>query len=323
MDLGAFTEVAAKLGDSFKFSAGLRANALSYEVDDKLGNFAPNTRPKNQFIPGFRRSAQGLALGPRASVKYWPTRRIAFTAAYGQGYRSPQARSLSDGQEAPFTKVNSADVGFSLDLGKPLRMSMGGYYTHLSDDVAFKASEGRLERIGASRRVGATFQAQSRFKYGLTAALSATYVHATLLEPPPATAQEPLPPFVEGQHLPYVPPLVLRADLGARRTLVKSLGGSPLEGQLGAGFSFLSPRPLPYGAWADAVTLLDLSAKASWNRLSLGVDLFNVLNSKFAAVEYSFASDWDPNDGVRTRTPVRHRSAGAPFSWLLSLGVRL
>ena len=49
----------------------------------------------------------------------------------------------------------------------------------------------------------------------------------------------------------------------------------------------------------------------------------NLLDTEYAAVEYNFPSDWDPNDGVRPRTPTRHMAAGAPFSWMVLAGVRL
>jgi iron complex outermembrane receptor protein len=120
-----------------------------------------------------------------------------------------------------------------------------------------------------------------------------------------------------------VPPIVVRADLGTRRTFLESLAGRPFGGRAGLGFSFLSPRPLPYGDFADPVALLDASAALSWGPLELSFELFNALNSSYAAVEYSFPSDWDPNDGLRPRTPARHTAAGAPLSCMLSLGVTL
>ncbi|MEE2644117.1 MAG: hypothetical protein VYD19_04235, partial [Myxococcota bacterium] len=89
------------------------------------------------------------------------------------------------------------------------------------------------------------------------------------------------------------------------------------------GFSFLSPRPLPYGDFADPVSLLDTSLGLSWGPAELSFELFNALDASYAAIEYSFASDWDPNDGVRARTPARHSAAGRPRSWMLSLGVTL
>lgn len=302
---------------------GFRADVLSYDIEDRLGNFAPAIRPHDTYIVGFRRSALGLAFGPRGSIEVRPLRWLSVLGAYGEGYRSPQARVLDDGEDAPFSKVRSADLGLRFDWGSKLHLSVGGYYTHLSDDVAFDASEGRLERIGATQRLGAVVQATSHPSDWLVGSVSFTLVDATLLEPPPSTAHEPEPPFREGQNLPFVAPVVLRADLGAHRTFAEDFGGQALGSRAGLGFSFLSPRPLPFGELADPVGLLDASAAITWGPLDLSFEVFNALNAQYAAVEYNFPSDWNPDDGVRPRTPARHISAGAPLSWLLSLGVTL
>ena len=323
VDLGVWGDLDWTFTQYLRVRAGLRADVLSYDVEDRLGNFAPLTRPQDSFIPGFRRSALGLAWGPRTSAEVKPLEWLSILAAYGEGYRSPQARLLEDGEEAPFSKVRSADFGLRFNWGDPLRLTVGGFYTHLSDDVAFDAAEGRLERIGATQRLGAVAHAVTRPLRWLVGSLSFTFVDATLLEPPPPSAEEPQPPFVEGQNLPFVPPIVIRADLGARHTFIERLGGQPFGGRAGLGFSFLSPRPLPYGDVADPVALLDASAALSWGPIELAFELFNALNSRYAAVEYSFPSDWNPNDGVRPRTPARHTAAGAPLSWMLSLGVTL
>jgi hypothetical protein len=308
---------------------GLRADVLSYDIEDRLGNFAPLIRPQDQYVVGFRRSALGLAWGPRTSFDLHVTHELSLLAAYGEGYRSPQARLLEDGERAPFTKVRSADVGVRLDFGDPLRLTLGGFYTRLSDDIAFDAGEGRLERIGATRRRGATAQLVSRPTRWLVQSLSLTAVDATpavdatLLERPPSSAEDPQPPFVRGQQLPFVPPIVLRADMGAERSLATLGGRRRLVGRAGLGFSFLSPRPLPYGENSAAVGLVDASLGAKVSPFELTVEGFNLLGRRYAAVEYSFPSDWDPNDGVRPRTPARHFAAGAPRSFLLSLGITL
>jgi outer membrane receptor protein involved in Fe transport len=296
---------------------------LSYEIDDRLSNFAPASRPQDQFLPGFRRSAQGLAWGPRASLEVMPLWWLSVLAGYGEGYRSPQARILEDGESAPFSKVQSYDFGIRIDRGESLQITLGGYLTELSDDVAFDAAEGRLERIGATQRLGAVAHVVARPTNGLIASLSATYVDATLLEPPPPTAEEPQPPFEEGQSLPFVPPLLLRADVGGQTVLTDSLDGHDLVGRMGLGASFLSSRPLPFGAFADPVALVDASLGLHWGALDLGVEAYNLLDSQYAAVEYNFPSDWTPNDGTRSRTPTRHTSAGAPRTWMATLGVQL
>jgi iron complex outermembrane receptor protein len=295
---------------------------LSYDVDDRLGNFAPITRPDDAFIVGFRRSALGTAWGPRTSVEVSPLYWLSFLAAYGEGYRSPQARVLDDGEDAPFSKVRSMDAGVRFDWEDPFELTVGGYYTHLSDDVAFDADEGRLERIGQTQRLGGAARAESRPVDWIVGALSFTYVHATLLEPPPPTPEEPQPPFEKGQNLPFVPPVVVRADLGARPTLAERVGRFPLVGRAGVGFSFLSARPLPYGEYSDPVHLLDAGVGLDWGPLALGFEVFNVLDIEYAAVEYNFASSWDPT-AARSRVPARHLAAGAPRSWMLTLGARL
>ncbi len=323
MDIGLWGDLDWVLTKYAHARFGMRGDVLSYEVDDRLGNFAELSRPQDSFVRGFRRSALGLAWGPRASLEVHPAEAVSLLAAYGEGYRSPQARQLEDGERAPFTKVRSADVGAHIDWQERLHLALGGYATELSDDVAFDASEGRLERTGATRRVGFVAYAYAKAAPWLTSALSLTYVRATLLEPPPATTEEPQPPFEKGQALPFVPPVVIRADVGARRVIVADVSGGPLGAHLGSGLSYLSSRPLPYGEWAKPVLLLDAAAGLWWGPAELNFELFNLLDSEYAAVEYSYASDWNPNDGVRPRTPARHFSAGAPLSWLVSLGVTL
>lgn len=322
VDLGAFGDLDWQLGRYVEARLGVRADLLSYEVDDRLGNFVALTRPQDSFLPGFRRSALGLAYGPRTSVAVQALPWLTLLATYGEGFRSPQARTLEDGEETPFTKVRAADVGARFSWGRANTASVSAFYTQLSDDVAFDASEGRLERVGATQRLGAVAHVQSRPTSWLVASASCTFVDATLREPPPPTAEEPQPAFEKGQRLPFVPPVVLRSDLGVRHPLTQ-FWGQTLMGHAGLGFSFLSPRPLPFDESAEPVSLLDASAGLSWGIVDADFALFNALNSRYAALEYNFASDWNPTDGVRPRTPARHIAAGAPLSWMLSLGVRL
>lgn len=319
-DLGFYGDLDWRLAPGLALRLGARADVLAYEIDDRLGNRTTLTRPDDTFIVGFRRSALGVAAGPRATVELRPVHWLTLRAAYGEGYRSPQARTLDDGEDAPFSKVRSADVGLRLGDRHEHALTLSGYSTWLSDDVAFEAEEGRLERIGATRRLGAVLHGESHPLPWVVAAASVTVVDAELREPPPPTAEEPQPPFVRGQSLPFVPPVVVRADFGARPTLVEALAGSDLEGRAGLGLSWLSPRPLPYDERASAVGLVDASLGLSWSAFELGLEVYNLLDARYAASELSFASSWDP-EGVRPRTPARHIAAGAPRAWMLTLSV--
>ncbi len=320
-DVGLFGDAELAI-QRLRVRAGARADAVFFDVDDRLGNFAPVSRPDDSFIEGFRRSAAGVAAGPRASASYLVFDWMSLRAAYGEGYRSPQARTLSDGETAPFTKVRSADLGTKLRWDERLELTLAGYYTHLSDDVAFEPRAGRLERIGASRRLGGTAYLLTRPVPWLIGSYSVTVVDAELLEPPPPSADDPSPPFTAGQRLPYVPPVVARVDYGVKRSLNHKVAGQRVTGRAGLGLTYLSSRPLPFGKFARPVALADVGAGVQWGAFDLSMDVFNVFDAQYAAVEFNFPSNWSPNRPA-SRVPQRHTAAGAPLSWMVRLGARL
>lgn len=321
-DVGAWIDLDWHVTDHLRVRGGARGDALYYGVDDRLGNRIPPDR-RETYIVGARRTAFGFAAGPRASVEVRPIEELALLVAYGEGYRSPQARQLVDAESAPFTRVRSGDLGFRLELGerRELELAATVFYTHLGDDIVFEPREGRLEPVGPSTRIGGVFHAQTRPFPWLTAAVHVTYVHATLDEPPPASAEDPTPAFEEGALLPFVAPWVVRADASARQSLFE-LDGHPFRGRIGIGFSFLSPRPLPYGRFADPVGLLDASVSIEWRWITIGVEAFNLLDNRWAASELLFVSNWRPTE-PQSRIPARHVSAGPPLTILATLGLRL
>jgi iron complex outermembrane receptor protein len=321
-DIGAYVDLELRMVERLTVHAGARGNALHYVVDDRLGNFIPSFR-RDSYIVGFRRTAFGFAAGPRVSAELAITSWLSALAAYGQGYRSPQARLLEDGESAPFTKVHSGDAGVRVKLAPEDRVvvTASGFYTTLSDDVAFDPAEGRLEPIGPTTRKGATLHAVARPWSFLVASGSLTYVRAELDAPPPATAEDPAPPYRQGELLPYVPPLVVRIDLGARQVLTR-IEGHSLDGRLGLGFSHLAPRPLPFQAESAALSLFDASASLRYRAVELGVEAFNLFDLEYAATEHVFASNWQPSEAP-SRLPARHIAAGPPRTVLVTLGLHL
>jgi iron complex outermembrane recepter protein len=317
LDLGGYVDLDLHLAERFRVRVGLRADALAYDVDDRLGNFAPLTRAQDQYLVGFRRSAYGTALGPRASADFDVIGGLTLHAAYGEGYRSPQARTLEDGEQAPFTKVRSVDLGLRYSVEGLGALSVSAYQTDLSDDIAFEAEEGRMERVGKTRRRGAVAELQLRPLPDVVIAASCTYVDAQLLEPPPPTPENPNPPFERGQNLPFVPPLVVRADVGAAHALI-----AEAIGRIGVGFSALSARPLPYGDYSAPVALLDGSLGVDWRMLGLSLEVFNLLDTRYSALELAFPSQWDA-EAPRSRLPARHSIAGSPRAAMLTLEVKL
>ncbi|MSP63423.1 MAG: TonB family protein [Myxococcales bacterium] len=318
-DLGLYLDADWRISRYLRLRGGVRADVLYYDVDDRLGNFTPSFMRQSHLV-GFRRTAIGIAYGPRAVAEVDPVSWLGLSLSYGEGYRSPQPRQLEEGESAPFAKVRSFEGGARLKLlGERISLSLAGYATFLSSDLAFDPVEGRLERIGPTRRAGVAGHLVARPWPWALLSLSVTFVRATLDAPPTATAENPAPAFTPGQLLPYVPPVILRADLGLNRDLFP-LRGHAVSGRIGAGFTLLSPRPLPYGQQAATVTLLDVSAGVRWWFLELGVEVFNALNSRYAAVEYSLVSDWGARSAP-SLVPARHVAAGPPVTAMGTLGL--
>lgn len=322
VNTGLWGDLDWQLGSRVHVRVGLRAAALSYDVNDRLGNKAANDRPQDQALPGFRRSAMGATIGPRSSFDVKVLEWLRLLGSYGEGYRSPQARTLQDGERAPFAKVRSMDGGVRFRFGEPFDLLLTGYSTHLSDDVVFEASEGRLERVGATRRSGVVAYALSRPTEWLLSSFSVTYVNTALLEPPPATADEPNPPFERGSPLPFVSPLIVRLDASVKRALFQPGASAPIFGRAGVGMTYLAPPSLPYNQVADPIPLLDASLGLMWSHFELDVSAFNLLNLDYAARQYFFVSNWDAGEAP-SRVPARHISAGSPLSVMATLGVKL
>ena len=321
-DIGLWVDLDWDFSKFFNLKGGVRADALFFDVNDKLGNFIPDGRPET-FIPGFRRTAAGIVAGPRVSATGKPTEWFDIIASYGEGFRSPQARTLVDGEIAPFAKVRSLDFGvrFRLFPEEQLKLTLTGYRTWLNNDVFFEAAEGRLENIGPTSRTGFVFYAATNPLPWLTGAFSVTYVRAVLEGPAPPTVENPTPAFDQGDLLPFVPPWVIRLDVGAGDDLV-DLWKYPLHGHIGLGYTYIGSRPLPFSQSAQPFSLLDLSGRLSWWFLELGFQVFNLLDKQYAGNEFQFVSDWDPAE-VGSRIPARHISAGRPRTYFFTIGIQL
>jgi len=319
-DIGLYGDLLLLATRYARVHLGLRGDMMLYDVDDRLGNFIPAFQVKTH-IEGFRRTAAGLALGPRASIELTPFSWLHLLAAYGEGYRSPQARQLEEGESAPFAKVKSYEAGIKLLDPGFLSFTAIAYETRLSYDLAFDAVEGAMVRIGPTTRRGLVGYLQASPIAGFTSSLSATFVSATLDAPPPPTPSNPSPAFVQGQQLPFVPPVVVRADVGYHRALF-SFMNKPVEGRIGYGATFLSPRPLPYSQVAAPVFLADASLGLRRDFLEVGVDAINLFDARYADTEYSFVSNWQTATAP-SLLPARHISAGAPLTVLFTVGLHL
>lgn len=290
----AWTELAWAPG-AWRFMLGGRVDLLSVELDDALA------------FSG--RGAHRSALGPRAGLKASVERGLGPHArlflSYGDGFRTPQARQLSDSERAPFVNVHGAEVGLRLELPR-LTASAAAFGSAVANDFFFDHTVGTTSYVGATVRGGGQLAITTQPLDGLLLAFNFTAAHAQLVE--------------RQALLPYFAPTVGRLDASYRREV--ELGGGRLQPFAGVGASFIGPRPLPAGEQSRPVFLLDARAGVRLGPAELSLDVQNVLDARWRDGEFVYASKWEPS-ATASLLPARQFTAGAPRTFFITLELHL
>ncbi|XXF81696.1 TonB-dependent receptor [Myxococcaceae bacterium GXIMD 01537] len=299
-DVWAYAEAHVPLG-RWKLLLGGRADALGVEVFDALAF----RDPRFYDGQGYARSAFGAHLGAKAGLEYGLTDAWRLFASYGDGFRSPQARSLGEGERAPFVSVRGAELGARHE-GARLAAQVSLFGSQVDDDFYFDHTVGTTVFTGETLRGGVAASVQARPAEGLTVALSGTWAHAWV------TKSDTL--------LPYFAPLVARADVGWERPV--TVAGTAARLHAGTGLTLLGPRPLPFDEFSRTVFLADAQVGARWEGVGVRLDVKNVLDARWRDGEFVYSSRFDPG-APASLIPARHFTAGSPRMASLTLEVHL
>ena len=280
---------------------GARIDGLGYSSEDNGG-----------AAQGQARASQGTHLGAKATIDLRVLPELHALVSYGDGFRSPQARSLAEGQTTPFTTVRSAEAGFQLALPF-LAASVAGFRTTLSDDLVFDQSTSRNERVPSTERFGVTADVSARGIEGLTLVASITFTHAAFTD---SDAR-----YQAGDLVPYAPQIVARVD-GSYTLGLGRVFDLEVEAQVGAALSVLARRPLPFKEMGHDVALVDARAQLSVGPVEVGLELFNLLDTQWFDGEFVFATRWDPN-AASSLVPQRVVTVGPPRALLFTLAVHI
>ena len=281
---------------------GARFDGISFAVDDADEG------------PGSSRSSQGTHIGFKGTLDVGVVPGLNALGSYGQGFRSPQARSLGAGEKTPFTDVESMEVGLRYRDRKRLAVSLAAFRTVLTDDVVFNEATARNEAVPGTLRLGVAVDFEARPAPWFTSALGFTYTRATF--------QESQGNFEQDTLVPFVPQVVMRSDQALRGELTE-LWEHALEGQVGLGLSYLYRRPIPYGEIGSNVFLADAKSKLrlkmdQGRAAEVGLDVLNLFDTEWNDGEFVYASNFNPS-APGSRLPVRHITAGPPRMLFLSL----
>lgn len=285
---------------------GFRMDGLAFAAQDRVDG-------AGAAVAAQGRAAQGAHLGKKLTVDYALLPNTHAVASYGDGFRSPQARSLADGQRTLFTAVSSYEVGLRYDDRRSLAGSLAAFFTDLSEDLVFDPVTARNERVAGTARKGIAAETTVRSGELLLLSSSVTYTHAAFTG---SDAQ-----YAEGDLLPFVPQLVLRTDGAVRHELARLLSRS-LVLTVGAGLEGLASRPLPFGERGQNVFLVDARAALRLREVELGVDVFNLLGADWYDGQFVYASNFG-RSSTPPRVPFRHVTVGPPRTLFASLSISI
>jgi iron complex outermembrane recepter protein len=277
------------------FMLGGRLDVLQVEVFDQLAFRGTGTT----------RSALGAHPALKATVERQLGHHLRAFLAYGDGFRTPQARQLSNGEQAPFVTVRSADLGL-VGSWQWLQLRLVAFGSFVGNDFFFEHTVGTTVFTGSTLRGGGLGQVVVRPVEGLVMSAGLTAATARVLS--------------TNSLLPYFAPVVGRLDVGWEQPF--RVGSQSFSTRLGVGLTALGPRPLPFGDFSNAVVLVDARAAVRFRAVELTLDVQNLFDARWRDGEFVYASAW-ARQGQASQLPSRHFSAGMPRTLFTTLELHL
>ncbi|WP_294074807.1 TonB-dependent receptor, partial [Sphingomonas sp.] len=274
----AYIEGSAALTDRLRVILGLRGDLYNYDVHAET--LAANSGQGSEAI-----------LSPKAAVAWHVADHVELYADYGEGFHSNDVRgatikfdprTFEPADQVPaLVKARGAELGGRVEVGR-FTGSLVGYYLALGSELVYSGDGGTTEPNAATRRYGAEATIFWRPADWLTLDAAGSLTHARFVGVDPGQA-----------HVPN--------SIGRVLT-----GGA--EAQFGHGFS-ASLRVRHFGsapliednsARSRPTTLVNAGSYWRGRRLSVSVDILNVLNSHANDITYYYASrlPGEPADGV-------------------------
>lgn len=279
-----------------RVDGGARLDLAHFDVRDGLAGDARGT-------------GTHAALSPRAILEWKALDSLRLLAAYGRGFRPPEARSFSSftparvglseelqtGVGPDMTVADSVELGGRWQPSRAFHLQLSGFATFIAREASFDHVSGTHLELNSTRRIGVEAALRSRPLEWLELRTDATWVDARFVE-----SQNPVPlaPRLFGRA---------RAALGGERGLC---GGLSLFA--------VAPRPLPHGATGATLTQLDATAGYDFGSVRLDLELENVLGQQIREGEFHFASHFRPSEPP-SDLPVIHVFPGPPRNARLTL----
>ena len=319
--IGVFGEARAVVLPGLVVRGGLRTETLVAAIDKTPDDDSDSTA-----------LAFGTVLAPRLMVGWRAidadNGSLVLSVAAGEGFRTPQGRSLGDLEVAQLTKTRGADLGARVVVGNGLDdgtddgidLGVTAFITHVESDRVFDHVAARNLFLGPTLRTGVTASATvaaDAVLPGLTIGTAWTAVSARVLDQLGSSSGAGA---TLGSTVPYAPPLVGRVEFIWRHA-VAVVGGDDVVVAVDVDPWLVGPRPMPLAEVSPEIFVVDGSASVGWRRLSVSVEASNILDAVVVDGAFVYASDFSAFGGSGSGLPARHVTSGGPRFLSASLSV--
>jgi len=287
--------------DKFRTVLGLRADAFSFDVRDKMLNpdgsctitsdplgCNTGTRRAGIFSPKL-----GITFGP------WNTTEVFITVA--EGFHSNDARGVTRSGEnpdtlaaTPLTRAKSAEIGVATHILPAWHTSLDVFLLKLQSELVFAGDAGTTEPSGSTTRTGIEWSNTFRINEWLRADLNTAFSKArfdrdvdvddTGCGDAAAGYGCVVTPAIVGRHIPNSPTNVIDAGLTAGRS-------SGWFGAIRARHFGESPLVEDNSARSPVYTTFDLQVGYQQpQKWLLAIGVFNLFNRRWDDIEYYYAA---------------------------------
>lgn len=291
----------------FALVGGLRVDGFGFQLTDLN---QPTSDRQGERLPEQSIDAFGFAVQPRGSMQFRLVDELRLVTSAGVGTRSTDAQALSEGENAPFTRVFATELGLTWLRDGRWRADLRtfGFYTWVDDDLVFDPERGRNVPVGSSQRFGATAYGRVTGPW-LDALASLTWTEAFL--------GGGIFDFQSGPRLPFVPRLVANLQTAGRYEV--PIRRDHLLLGAGLGVVFVGPKPMPLGTESQPYFTLDASARIAWRFVEAAFWVRNLTDARNRAAEFFYPSNFAGPDAASSLQAERHFAAGEPRTLWVTL----
>lgn len=280
------TNIGGYIGASFEinkwtFSPSLRIDYFNFEYNNKL--ITPyKTQKQTQSI-----------INPKININYTPSQNLQFYLKTGKGFHSNDTRVVvTENGKKTLPSAYGFDVGYIWKPTPKMFLNVAYWYLFLEQEFVYVGDAGIVEPSGKTKRQGIDLSYRYQPLKWFYWNLDANYTYARALEE------------LKGEdYIPLAPDFTLASGLNL--TFKTGLYG-------GLNVRHLANRPAieDNSIIAKGYTVTDLNAGYKWKKVSFGIQIQNLFNTKWNETQFATESRLQ-----NETSPIEeiHFTPGTPF----------